>query len=184
MARRFITAKAELVEKIDEIAKKDGRTIFSIVNEALEAFLMAYERSRTLSNIMKELKIVETAKNAGMMLVPEDFHEQLISRISFDQSMYKSWREAGYIFGKHLEVNDINEPKDVERAIKYVIGEGSEIVFSENKVVCICPKMSEKRTEEVAEFLEGLMESSGFVILKKEISKGIIVIRVKREVKS
>lgn len=182
--RRFLTARANLVEKIDDIAKKEGRTMFSIVNEALEAFLIAYEKNRTLFNIIEELKIIETAKNAGMIFVPENFHEYLISYISFDRNICKSWREAGYIFGKHLEVNNIKEPKNMERAIKYVIGENSEIIFSENKMVCICPKMSERRSEEVAEFLEGLMESFGFTVITKEVSKGIIVIRVKKGVKS
>ncbi|MDH5806257.1 MAG: hypothetical protein QXW62_00885 [Candidatus Methanomethylicaceae archaeon] len=183
MARKFLTAKADLVEKINEIAKKEGRTIFSIVNEALEAFLIAYEKNTTLFNIIEELKIIETAKNAGMIFVPENFHEYLISYISLDRNICKSWRESGYVFGKHLEANNIKEPKHIERAIKYVIGENSEIIFSENKIVCICPKMGERRTEEIAEFLEGLVESYGFIVVTKEVSKGIIIIRIKKGVK-
>ncbi|MCS7097906.1 MAG: hypothetical protein NZ922_02880 [Candidatus Methanomethyliaceae archaeon] len=179
--RKFLTAKAELVEKVNDVAKKDGRTIFSIVNEALEEFLMANEKNKSLYEVIEELKTIEIAKNAGMVFVPEEFHENVINRTSLGKNDYKSWNEAGRIFGKYLEVNNMKELKNIERVIKYLIGGVSEILFSENRVVCICPKMSEQRSEELAEFLEGLIESLGFIISSKEISRGIIIIKIKKQ---
>lgn len=179
--RKFLTAKAELVEKVNEVAKKDGRTIFSIVNEALEAFLLAYEKKKSLCEVMEELKTIEIARNTGMVFVPEEFHENVINRVSLSENDYKAWNEVGRIFGRYLEVNNMKGLKNIERAIKYLIGGVSEISFSESRVVCICPKISEQRSKELAEFLEGLIESLGFTISSKEISRGIIVIKLKKQ---
>lgn len=181
LKRKFLAAKENLAEKINEIAKKSGRTVFSVVNEALSAFIKANELGKDLATIMEESKILEIAKNSGMILVPEGLHEHLTGLSSRDPKTDSYWKSSGIVFGKYLVVNGIREYKRIEKALKEVIGGNPDLSVSEERVICISPRLSENRTEGVATFLEGVMTTIGFKVDSKEISKGIIIIKFKTE---
>ncbi|MGQ9760208.1 MAG: hypothetical protein ACUVQ5_06570 [Candidatus Methanomethylicaceae archaeon] len=184
LKRKFLAAQKNLAEKINELAKKSGRTVFSVVNEALGAFIKASELGKDLTTIMDDAKILEIAKNSGMVLVPEGLHETLMELNSRDAKMDDYWKSSGIVFGKYLDVNGIREYKKIERTLKEVIGGNPDLSISEKRVVCISPRFSESRTEGVATFLEGVMSAMGFKVDSKEISRGIIIIKFKTEANS
>lgn len=181
MRRKFLAAKDNLADKINEIAKERGRTVFSIVNEALGAFIRANEWGKDLTTIIEDAKILEMAKNSGMTLIPESLHERLMESTSFDTKMKDYWRSSGIVFGKYLEINNINDPRRVERILKEVVGVNPDISISKDRLVCISPRLGEKRSEAVAIFLEGVMSSMGLQISSRDVSKGIIVLKFKQE---
>lgn len=182
MKRKFLAAKENVADKVNEIAKESGRTVFSIVNEALSAFVIAKEAGRSLPSIIEEGKNAQLARNAGMILVPEASYDILLESCAITPRVYDGWKTAGAVFGKYLYVNEIHEDtRSVETALKEVIGGNPDIAFTEEKVVCISPRMVEKQTEAVSAFLEGLLHSLNLTVTAKEISKGIIIITFKRE---
>ncbi len=183
MRRKFLATKESLADKINELAKESGRTAFSVVNEALAAFIRANEWGKDLATIMDDAKILEIAKNSGMVMVPESLHERLMEFTPMDAKMEECWRSSGVVFGKYLDVNGINDFKKIERILKEVIGGNPDISISGERLVCISPRLGEGRTEAVAVFLEGVMNSIGLKVDSKEISKGIILIKFKREVR-
>jgi hypothetical protein len=182
LKRKFLAAKENVADGVNEIAKESGRTVFSIVNEALSAFITAKEAGRSLPSIIEEGKNAQIARNAGMILVPEASYDSLLESCSITPRIYDGWRTAGTVFGKYLYVNEIHEDtKSVETAIKAVIGGNPDITFSEERLICISPRFGEKQTEAVAAFLEGLLRSLNLTVTAKEISKGIIIITSKQE---
>ncbi|MCC6013245.1 MAG: hypothetical protein LM593_02655 [Candidatus Verstraetearchaeota archaeon] len=176
MKRKFVAARADLVEKISELAKKSGRTMFSILNEALDAFIKAKEKNKDLYSVLEEVSIIEIARSAGMIFVPEVAYDSIIGNNNFEDY----WKNSGQLFGKYLEINGFKELKDIEKAIKEIIGEDIDITISNNKIVCICPRLMESRLRDIASFLEGVITNFGFNVLGKEISKGIVVMRIKK----
>ncbi len=176
MKRKFVAARADLVEKISELAKKSGRTMFSILNEALDAFIKAKEKNKDLSTILEEKNIIEIARNAGMIFVPEAIYNNIME----NNNLENYWKSSGQLFGKYLEINGFKELKSIEKAIKEIIGEDIDISISSNRITCICPRLMENRLRDIASFLEGVMANFGFNIIKKEISKGIIIIRMRK----
>jgi hypothetical protein len=176
LKRKFVAARADLVEKISELAKKSGRTMFSILNEALDAFIKAKEKNKDLYSVLEEVSIIEIARSAGMIFVPEVAYDSIIGNNNFEDY----WKNSGQLFGKYLEINGFKELKDIEKAIKEIIGEDIDITISNNKIVCICPRLMESRLREIASFLEGVITNFGFNVLGKEISKGIVVMRIKK----
>jgi hypothetical protein len=181
LKRKFLAAKENLADKINEIAKEHGRTVFSIVNEALGAFISANEWGKDLTTIIEDARILEIARNSGMVLMPEPLHERLMESASFDSKMKEYWRSSGVVFGKYLDLNGIKDLKKVERVLKEVVGVNPDISISSERLVCISPRLGEKRSEAVAVFLEGVMSSMGLEIASREVSKGIIVLKFKRE---
>jgi hypothetical protein len=176
LKRKFVAARADLVEKISELAKKSGRTMFSILNEALDAFIKAKEKNKDLYSVLEEVSIIEIARSAGMIFVPEVAYDSIIGNNNFEDY----WKNSGQLFGKYLEINGFKELKDIEKAIKEIIGEDIDITISNNKIVCICPRLMESRLRDIASFLEGVITNFGFNVLGKEISKGIVVMRIKK----
>lgn len=176
MKRKFVAARADLVEKISELAKKSGRTMFSILNEALDAFIKAKEKNKDLYTILEEMSVIEIARNAGMIFVPEAIYNIIME----NNNIENYWKNSGQLFGKYLEINGFKELKNIEKAIKEIIGEDIDISISSNKIICICPRLMENRLRDIASFLEGVMVNFGFNIIKKEISKGIVIIRMKK----
>ncbi|MDH5810989.1 MAG: hypothetical protein QXP73_02315 [Candidatus Methanomethylicaceae archaeon] len=181
MGRKFLAAQENLADRINEIAKERGRTVFSIVNEALSAFIRANEWGKDLTTIIEDAKILEIARNSGMVLIPEPLHERLMESTSFDSKMKDYWRSSGIVFGRYLELNNIRDLKKVERILREVVGVNPDISISNERLVCISPRLGEKRSEAVAIFLEGVMNSMGFGIASREVSKGIIVLKFKQE---
>jgi predicted transcriptional regulator len=176
LKRKFVAARADLVEKISELAKKSGRTMFSILNEALDAFIKAKEKNKDLYTILEEMSVIEIARNAGMIFVPEAIYNIIME----NNNIENYWKNSGQLFGKYLEINGFKELKNIEKAIKEIIGEDIDISISSNKIICICPRLMENRLRDIASFLEGVMVNFGFNIIKKEISKGIVIIRMKK----
>jgi len=176
LKRKFVAARADLVEKISELAKKSGRTMFSILNEALDAFIKAKEKNKDLYTILEEMNVIEIARNAGMIFVPEAIYNIIME----NNNIENYWKNSGQLFGKYLEINGFKELKNIEKAIKEIIGEDIDISISSNKIICICPRLMENRLRDIASFLEGVMVNCGFNIIKKEISKGIVIIRMKK----
>jgi predicted transcriptional regulator len=176
LKRKFVAARADLVEKISELAKKSGRTMFSILNEALDAFIKAKEKNKDLYTILEEMSVIEIARNAGMIFVPEAIYNIIME----NNNIENYWKNSGQLFGKYLEINGFKELKNIEKAIKEIVGEDIDISISSNKIICICPRLMENRLRDIASFLEGVMVNFGFNIIKKEISKGIVIIRMKK----
>ncbi|MEM3366548.1 MAG: hypothetical protein QXM93_09045 [Candidatus Methanomethyliaceae archaeon] len=181
MGRKFLAAQENLADRINEIAKEHGRTVFSIVNEALSAFIRANEWGKDLTTIIEDAKILEIARNSGMVLIPEPLHERLMESTSFDSKMKDYWRSSGIVFGRYLDLNNIRDLKKVERILREVVGVNPDISISNERLVCISPRLGEKRSEAVAIFLEGVMNSMGLGIASREVSKGIIVLKFKQE---
>ena len=182
LKRKFLAAKENVAERVNEIAKESGRTVFSIVNEALSAFIIAKEAGKTLPSIIEEGKNAQLARNAGMILVPEASYDSLLESCAITPRIYDGWRTAGMVFGKYLYVKEIHEDtKSVETALKEVIGGNPDITLSEERLVCISPRLGEKQTEAVSAFLEGLLHSLNLTVTAKEVSKGIIIINFKQE---
>lgn len=181
MRRKFLATKENLADRINEMAKESGRTVFSVVNEALEAFIRTNEWGKDLSTIMDDAKILEIAKNSGMVMVPESLHERFMESTPMDAKIKECWRSSGVVFGKYLDVNGIKDFKKIERILKEVIGGNPDISISDERLVCISPRLGGGRTESMAVFLEGIISSMGLKVNSKEVSKGIIVIKFKRE---
>jgi len=181
LRRRFLAAKENLADQINEIAKERGRTVFSIVNEALGAFIKADEWGKDLTTIIEDARVLEIARNSGLVLIPEPLHERLLESSQFDSKMKEYWRSSGIVFGRYLDLNNIKDLKKVERVLKEVVGVNPDISISDDRLVCISPRLGEKRTEAVAIFLEGVMSSMGWEVTSKEVSKGIIVLKFKQE---
>lgn|GEM_PF-1228589 len=182
LKRKFLAARENVADKVNEIAKESGRTVFSIVNEALSAFIAAKEAGRTLLSIIEEGKNAQLARNAGMILVPEASYDSLLESCAIVPRIYDGWKSAGTVFGKYLYVNEIHEDTEsVETALKEVIGGNPDVAFSKEKLVCISPRLGVKQTEAVSAFLEGLLQSLNLTVTAKEVSKGIIIITFKQE---
>jgi len=181
MRRKFLAARHDLAQRVNESSKSSGRTVFSIVNEALSAFLEAEESGRSLSSVMDEQKMIHSAKNSGMILVPETCWERLLESSHDCQAVYEGWRASGAVFGRYLRVSGLSEdPRKVEAALRTVAGGIPDITIQRDRLLFISPRLGERQTEAVAAFLEGVLAGLDLGVTGKEVSKGIVVIGLKR----
>ncbi|MFX0139202.1 MAG: hypothetical protein ACFFDN_36510 [Candidatus Hodarchaeota archaeon] len=177
-----------------EIAKKEGMTLFSLINEILETAIFAHEvKLGKLSELIKNYQDLMLAKDMGMVLVPLKL-ENLVNKLAFQTDGWDELLTNWYGYGKWIanytkvrfpqnrlkifeSVNKTLYWTNTEFEIKYtpddqdpddielrIFGQDLEIEYLE----CIVSAY------------EGIFHEFKYKTTKKEISQGICLLSLKK----
>ncbi|MCL2477425.1 hypothetical protein [Candidatus Bathycorpusculum sp.] len=179
--RKTFVAREDLLDRMSELAKSQGCSLFDLVNDLFELALVADNLNFSLKRVVEERKVLEMAKCAGFVLGLERLWYEMadIAYKTDKAEALKSWRDSGIWF-----------------ASRYVTGSGSFsfaqfrddlLVFTWNApefdfrlvdgklfVKVTSPRFTEAYTLFFASFLMGALERFGYQFGVKEISRGII----------
>jgi len=186
--RKLLAVRADIAEKLVEIAKKKNVTLFSLVSEALEQMVKAEARGENLKKIVENHLALTAAREAGFTLIPESLWVALVEKARGEEgSMAAVWREAGEWLGHYFKtVEPEASPVSLaERLIRGILWSLSEFSISTGKdgsltVKCVgfrCPK---SYTRLLSSFIQGLMDALGYKIKSGEIARGIILMKFEK----
>ncbi|RLI25480.1 MAG: hypothetical protein DRO52_03970 [Candidatus Hecatellales archaeon] len=185
MNRKLLAVRADIAEKLSEMAKRKNLTLFSLVSEALEQLLKAENRGESLQKICENHQTISAARKAGFILIPESLWISLIEKNfkSEGKAMAQAWREAGEWLGHYFKTIDpeLTPQSLAERLVRGILWSISEFTVSQGDdgtitMKCIGFRCPPTYTTLLASFLTGLMEALGYSLKSKEISKGIILL--------
>jgi len=99
--------------------------------------------------------------------------------------MLEKWRETGRWYGKYFTVKNPEKPVEaLEQTVRNLMWGTSEFHVKLNdgkgEARCISGEFTESYTRLLSAFLEGALEALGYVCTKKNVSKGIIRIKIKK----
>lgn len=180
---KLILIRKDLLEKAIKITAKEGRTMLSFTNEIFEQALRAYEMGVIPKEIVDFYALLKLGKNTGAVALPKDILNYMID-IAYkvdEDNVLKKWYESGVWIGKYLSVifGEEDETSILRKIIKMYIWDITDfsVQMRNDKIEirCASPILTTEHTKMLAKFLEGILNTLNFRLLKNECLKGIIL---------
>ena len=186
--RKTFVAREDLLNRLVEVAKAQGCSLFELVNDLFQLAIVSDELSFSLKRVVDERKNIETARGAGFVLGLESLWYEMadIAYKNQKRSALKSWFEAGVWFATRYISNGTKVPLDLFKndlsAFTWNAPECEfEMLGNRVSVKVTSPRFTEAYTFLFASFITGAMEKFGYKSVGQEISRGVIRLETLRD---
>ena len=179
--RKSFAAREDLLDSMNKVAKENDLSLYGFVNEVFKETLRANEVGANLRTLIDSRELLKDAKEKGYTLGLESTWYEM-SEIAYDKSKKKAlqtWFDSGVWLAKRYVTGSTEDPfeefKNDLKDFTWNVPE-LEITKKENRVSVriVSPRFSESYTFMFTAFLEGALETFGYKIDGKEVSRGII----------
>ncbi len=192
--RKTIAINKELAEKLANIAKKEGVTLFSLINEALEATIYCHEEKLgKCSEVINNYENLMIARDVNMIFIPLKLGN-LVHNWAFKTEGKERILELYFNYGKWIaSYSKVRFPEEelnkIEIVSKDIFWHGTEVKL--NKIPNLNnPKEIELRIfgktlnkeyiECISKIYEGILNEFNFKKLESDISEGICFLKFKK----
>ena len=186
--RKTLMAREDLANRLGEIAKQHGHTLFNYVNDILELAVQAEEKGINLRRVFEDSRMLKSAREAGFILGLESLWYDMaeLAYRKAKRKAVKSWFEAGEWLGKRYATGDVEDPfgafkKDLEAFTWNAPELSIERSGKEVSIRMISPKFPESYAVLYTAFLEGALEAFGYQVAEREVSRGNIRLKAVRK---
>jgi len=166
---------------MNSIAKENDLSLYAFVNEVFALILRANELGINVSTLIDSRELLKSAKEGGFTLGLERLWYEMaeIAYANSRKKSLKSWFDAGVWFAKRYVTEETDEPFEAfSNDLKEFTWNIPELEVSNAgdtvSVRTVSPRFTEAYTFLFASFLEGALETFGYKIDSKEVSRGII----------
>jgi len=186
VARRTFAAREDLLNRISELARERGYTIYDMVNEALEFAIRAYEEGSSPLKAIEALEELRTMKRLGLVPCFERLWSEMVE-MAFKRSREEAlrlWSEVGEWLVKLYQASHRDDPlgrllEDLRRfswraEIEVERGDGWASIRATG------PAFTEAHATLFAALLEGALRALGYVVTSKEVGAGFVRLRAVR----
>lgn len=182
--RKTLVAREDVINKVSEIAKENGRSLYETVNEILELFSLASSQGISFRNAIEEQGTLKRAKDRGLIFGLENlwFDMAEIAFASSPEEAQQSWKEAGSWLAKGYLTSSTSDPfeefrRDME-VLTWSVSELNVIKKGDEVFVDVLgPKLTEAYLWLLLSFLSGALEVLGYKLKEQEISRGHLRMR-------
>lgn len=181
----MLAADEELANRIVEMARRRGATVFQTVNLILEQALRVEEMGISLREVVDKRWMLERARGLGLVLAPERLLYEMVD-LAYTRARKKSskmWFEVGCWYGEYF--SDKEEPlRALEEVMELLTFGNSHYSLKEEgdhiSLSLVGDRFTEGYTEALSLFLEGVFNALGYEASSKEVSRGVIHYRFSR----
>jgi hypothetical protein len=184
---KLLILPTHLVDRLKEIATRQGVSLSSFAAESLEQALRANEMDASLSDAVDAYRLSEIQRNAGMVDVPRSSLNHLVKRLyaKKGEELRRVWGEAGRWYGEYLRAK--LQPGEAlgflekELLVAWNLDE-AEIRESETEVAVrwVSFTMTEKFTELLLSYLSAVMEALGYREVERDSLRGMATLKYTR----
>ena len=179
--RKTFVAREDLLNRLGEVAKERGCSLYELVNETFELAVVSHDLDLNLKRVVNSRQRLEDAKGLGFVLGLESLWYDMAD-LAFEKGRrvtLKNWFNAGVWFAKRYATGEVNSPFEAfARDLSAFTWNAPEFAVekNENKVVVrvTSPRFTEAYTHLFASFLEGALETFGYKNIEKAVSRGVI----------
>jgi len=183
--RKTVMAREDLANRLIEISKKQGRTLYDLVNMIFELAVKAESEGLNLESLIEESRILKNARKSCMIIGFEGLWYDM-AEIAYKKSpeeTVKRWVEAGEWLAKRY----IYEDKPMESLLNILKAAAWETpeykIESEEgkvKIQILNMRYPETYAHLYACLIEGILETYGYKTVEKTVSTGKIWIRAEK----
>lgn len=186
--RKSFAAREDLLASMNKVAKENDFSLYSFVNEVFKSTLRANKLGANLRTLIDSRELLKDARENGYTLGLESLWYEM-SEIAYDKAKKRSlqtWFDAGVWIAKRYVTGDTEDPFEVfKNDLKDFTWNVPEFEVNQKEdklsVRIVSPRFPESYTLLFTAFLEGALETFGYKIDGKEVSRGIICLEaVKR----
>lgn len=179
--RKTFVTREDLINRLSEIAKERGHSLYETVNEIFELAIASYDLGLVLKRIVDERHLIEMARQSGFILGLESLWYEMAD-LSYDskkRQMLKSWFDAGVWFAKRYTTSNVADPlANFSHDLALFTWNAPEFRIDRTRmdvsVRIMSPRFSASYTYLFASFIEGALQTFGYNILTSDIKQGII----------
>jgi len=186
--RKTFVAREDLTQRISEMAKRRGYSLYDMVNEVFELTVKAEDSGVNLRNAVEEHAVLKTAKEAGFILCMESLWYDM-TELAYKKAKaktLKSWFNAGVWLAKRYVTSENADPfeafkRDLEAFTWNTPEFNIEKTEKQVSVRIISSRFPESYTLLYEAFLKGVLETFGYKIVDKEVERGGIRLKARKE---
>jgi hypothetical protein len=185
--RKTFVARADLLERLLNLAKSKGVTLYTFVNQVLQVVLEVEGRGMDLRRVFEEWKEWVRVRSYGLALVPAALWSEVVEEAYgwAGERLVEVSREAGEWIAKRITSSGEPEPlKELEHIVKLLASNPPELLFEVStqgvRVRVANPRLSKAHAEVLAAIIEGALSSLGYEGVVKEVGPGLIRIEAWR----
>ena len=179
--RKSFAAREDLLDRMNKVAKENDLSLYGFVNEVFKENLRANELGANLRTLIDSRELLKDARENGYTLGLESLWYEM-SEIAYDKAKKKAlqtWFDAGVWIAKRYVTGESEDPFEVfKNDLKDFTWNVPELEVNKKEdklsVRIVSPRFPESYTFLFTAFLEGALETFGYKIDGKEVSRGII----------
>ena len=179
--RKSFAAREDLLDRMNKVAKENDFSLYGFVNEVFKETLRANELGANLRTLIDSRQLLKDARENGYTLGLESLWYEM-SEIAYDKAKKKAlqtWFDAGVWLAKRYVTGESDDPFEVfKNDLKDFTWNVPELEVNKKEdklsVRIVSPRFPESYTFLFTAFLEGALETFGYKIDGKEVSRGII----------
>jgi hypothetical protein len=177
----MLAADEDIANKIVEIAKRRGSTVYGTVNEILQQALRADEMGLNLSHVIENREKMEKAKGMGFTFTIEKLLYEVVG-LAHDKAkkeLGEIWLETGKWYGRYF-ADKGDDPIESFTEAMQLLSLGNPVTSIEKQnggrlvVSCVGEFYTDGFTEMHGLFIRGVLETFGWEHVETENGKGMI----------
>ena len=177
MKRRILAARKDLVDKLSEIVRQKGLTLYAYVNRLIESAIRAESLGLPLERIIDEYVAQLSAKTAGMTLTPAD---------SFSTANLDAWRSVGERLAILMSIRGLTGWRAIESMV-YTLLEGAakvttQMVGDRKRIMVLGQVLTRDTSKAYASLIEAAAKNLG-IDINIHASQGYLIIEELEESK-
>jgi len=173
---------------MNKVAKERDLSLYGFVNEVFELTLRANELGVNFRSLIDSRELLKAAMESGFTLGLESLWYEMaeLAYAKAKKKSLKTWFDAGVWFAKRYVTGETDDPFEAfKKDLKDFTWNIPELDVTKKagkvSVRIVSPRLPESYTLLFTSFLEGALETFGYKIGSKEISRGIICLEAVRD---
>jgi len=183
--KKFIAVRSDILQKIMEISNKKGKSFYNFVNEIFEQAIKAEEMNTSLAEVVEFYDLMESMKKAGGTVTRRDIFNYSVQRLYMTEkdALLKKWYHSGVWYGRYLATK-FNNPVDAfKKILTSCFWEITEVELTNQEddsisLRVLVPTHSHENTELLSKFIQGVMNTLAYRLVKEEFWEGIIILKL------
>ena len=186
--RKTFFAREDLLGRLSEVAKDRGCSLYELVNEIFELAIASDNLGLSLERVVEARGKLESAQGAGFVLGLERLWYEMAD-LAYEKGQrkaLKSWFDAGVWFAKYYITGAVANPiAAFARDLTSFTWNAPEFTINQDggkvTVSITSPRFTNPYTILFTSFLEGAIETFGYKVGEKYVSRGVIRIEASKE---
>jgi len=180
--KRLIPVPETLLNGLMEASSKEGKTLNSYIEDALQQAVKVFEAGHNLKGMVRYFEILQSQKASGAVFTPLTVFDFMTNKVyaTDKEKLMAVWFESGKWYGKYITEkfeNPVQALADLLQAARWdlnevnVNGAGGKV-----KLRCTSTALTKEGTELLLRFIEGALDGMSCKIVKSEFIKGLILV--------
>ncbi len=188
--RRTVNMSDDIAEELNRIANREGKTLYNLINEIATISIDAYRNGISLKDAVETAIFLERVKKSRLLLVNQDLwyaSSGAAYRKNRDEWLNQVYGKAKW-YGR-VFLNDSSDEsftESLKRTLYNLFWDCNEVEIQRESEdvfrlrILFIPEMPLQHATVVLRMVEGLLNSSGFAILRYTAEQGYLAILFKR----